>query len=323
MMMDRRAFFRSVGAAVVAAPVVTEAQPHKRPRIGFLQGTQNENTVVFMQALRDAGYVDGHTAVVDARIYGTSVERLTTLTRELVALKCDVIFAAAPYAIKAAMEATSTIAVVGVDLESDPVANGWARSLRRPGRNFSGIFLDLPELSGKQVQLLKEAVPGLSRLAILWDSTIGEVQFRAATEAARTAGVSMRSLPIRQPGDIHPAFATVVRERLQGMIVLSSPLIIRVRQDVADLALKHHVPMISLFTTFPQVGGLMAYGPDLPEMYRRAVSYVDRVLQGSTVGDLPIERPTKFDFIINVKTAKAVGLAIPQSLLVRADHVIH
>ena len=321
MTMDRRAFLRG-GATIMAASRVTEAHAQKRPRIGFLQGTQNENTEVFLRAVRDAGYIDGHNAVVDTRIYGTAVERLDHLARELVALKCDVIFAAGPYAIKAAMEATSTIAVVGVDLESDPVANGWARSLGHPGRNFSGIFLDLPELSGKQVELLKEAVPGISRLAILWDSTIGEVQFRAAAEAARLAGTSMRSLPIRQPRDIQQAFAAVVHERLQGMIVLSSPLILRVRQDIVDRALKHRVPIISLFTTFPQAGGLMAYGPDLPEMYRRGVSYVDRVLQGRNVGDVPIERPTKFDFIVNIKTARALGLAIPQSLLVRADQVI-
>jgi putative ABC transport system substrate-binding protein len=307
---------------VAAAPLTTAAQAQKRPRIGFLQGTQNENTTAFMQALRDAGYVDGGNVIVDTRIYGASVEQLRELTPELVALKSDVIFAAAPYAIKAALDATTTIPVVGVDLESDPIANGWARSLRHPGRNFSGIFLDLPELSGKQVQLLKEAVPALSRLAILWDASIGEVQFRAAADAARTARLSMRSLPIRQPAHIHEAFALVARERLQGMIVLSSPLILRVRQDVADLALKHHLPMISLFTSFPQAGGLMAYGPDLPDMYRRGVSYVDRVLQGAKIGDLPIERPTKFDFVINVKTAHALGLTLPPSLLARADHVI-
>ncbi|HEY3118784.1 MAG TPA: ABC transporter substrate-binding protein, partial [Chloroflexota bacterium] len=194
---------------------------------------------------------------------------------------CDVIVAAAPYAIKAALTATSTIPIVGIDLESDPVASGWARSLNRPGGNVTGLFLDLPELGGKQIQLLKEAVPKLSRVAVLWDSTIGDVQFRATEAAARAAGFAVQSLPIQRPRDIKDGLDRAARERSHGVIVLSSPLINEQRSQIASLALKAGLPTISLFTFFPESGTLMAYGPNLQELYRRAPSYVDKILKGA------------------------------------------
>ena len=312
--MDRRRFLMTSLAGVLAGPLAAEAQSvgGRVPRIGFLQRARNENVDVFVQALRDMGYVDGQNAVVDTRIYQDSLEQLPQLARDLVTRKCDVIVAAAPYAIKAARAATSTIPIVGIDLESDPVASGWARSLNRPGGNLTGFFLDLPELGGKHVQLLKEAVARLSRVAVLWDSTIGEVQFRATEAAGRRAGLMVQSLAIQHPRDFPDAFDRALREASQGMIVLSSPL----------LALKKHLPTISLFTTFPVSGTLMAYGPNLQELYKRASSYVDKILKGARSGELPIERPAKFELVINLKTAKALGLTIPPSLLARADQVI-
>jgi putative ABC transport system substrate-binding protein len=229
--MRRRDFITLLGGAA-AWPLAARAQQlaGKVPRIGFLQRIQNENVVAFIQGLRDAGYIDGQNAVIETRIFETTLDRLPDLANELVDLKCNVIVAASRYAFEAAMRATSTTPIVGIDLESDPVASGWAKSLGRPGGNFTGLFLDLPELSGKQIELLKEAVPTLSHLAVLWDSTIGVVQFRATQAAARAAGVTLHSLPIHRPEDFNDAFDRAARERIHGVVVLSSPLIIRSRR---------------------------------------------------------------------------------------------
>jgi putative tryptophan/tyrosine transport system substrate-binding protein len=322
--LKRRDFFTLLGGAV-AWPLPVRAQPAagKVPRIGFLQSLRSsENIAAFMQGLQDAGYIDGRNAIVEARYYETMLDRLAEFANELVALKCDVIFAAAPYAIQAAMDATSTIPVVGVDLESDPVARGWARSLAQPGGNLTGLFLDLSELGGKQIELLKEAVPTLSHLAVLWDSTIGTVQFRATEAAARVAGVTLQSLSVQRPEDFNDAFDSAIRERVHGMVILSSPLINGQRSQIVEWALKTRVPTISLFTQFPGSGGLMAYGPNLAELYKGAASYVDRILKGAKAGELPIQRPTRFDLVINLKTAKALGLDLPWFLQQRADEVI-
>ena len=323
-MLRRREFIVLVGAAAVAWPLAAPAQQPagKVPRIGFLQGPRNENVAAFIQGLRDAGYIDGQNALIETRIYETAFDRLPDLANELIDLKCNVIVAASRYAFEAAMRATSTTPIVGIDLESDPVASGWAKSLGRPGGNFTGLFLDLPELSGKQIELLKEAVPTLSRLGVLWDSAIGAVQFDATQAAARAAGVTLLSLPIRSPEDFKDAFDRAARERIHGVVVLSSPLILGQRLQIAEWAVKARLPTISLFTLLPASGGLMAYGPNLPDMYKRAATYVDRILKGAKVAELPIERQTRFALVINLKTAKALGLTIPESFLLRADEVI-
>jgi putative ABC transport system substrate-binding protein len=321
--INRRTFLAGTGAVLLAAPLVGEAQvAGKVSRIGFLQGTQNENAVAFIQALRDAGYVDGRSAIVETRIYGAMIERLPEIAKDLTARKCDVILATGPYAIKSAIQATSTIPIVAIDLESDPVANGWALSLSRPGGNLTGLFLDAPELGGKEIQLLKEAIPTISRVGILWDSGTGDLQFRTTEGAAREAGLTVQSIPIRRVDDVNDGLDRAARNHLNGVIVLSSPLILRERAQIASAALKNRLPTISLFTLFVESGGLMAYGPDLPEMYKRAVTYIDRILKGAKVSDLPIERPSRFRFVINLKTTKALGLTIPPSLLLRADEII-
>ncbi len=193
--MRRREFIALVGGTAVMWPLAARAQQAaKVPRIGFLQRNRNENVEAFVQALRDLGYIDGRNARIEIRIYETMLDHLFELADEMVKLGCDVIMAAAPYAIEATRRATNTIPIVGVDLESDPVANGWAQSLARPGGNITGLFLDLPQLGGKQIELLKEAVPTLSRLGVLWDSAIGAAQFLATEEAARAAAVTLVSL---------------------------------------------------------------------------------------------------------------------------------
>jgi ABC-type uncharacterized transport system substrate-binding protein len=318
--VKRRAFITLLGGAA-AWPLAARAQQPTRKivKLGFLQAFRNENTVAFVQGLRSAGYIEGQNALVEARFYGSMPDRTLELANELVSLQCDVIIATGPHAIQAAMSATSVLPIVGVDLESDPVAKGWATSLARPGKNLTGWFLDLPELGGKQIELL---IPKLSTLGVLWDSTIGEVQFHATESASIAAGVTLQSLPIQRAEELEAAFDRAVRERVQGMVVLSSPLILAQRAQIADLALKVGLPTISLFTLFPTSGALMAYGPDLTDLFRRAGTYIDRILKGAKAGELPIERPSKFSLVINLKTAKALGLDVPPTLLARADEVL-
>jgi putative tryptophan/tyrosine transport system substrate-binding protein len=323
--MRRREFITLlVGTAPAAWPLVARAQQPvgKLPRIGSIQTFQNENAEAFSQGLREAGYVDGQNMLLETRFHHGALDRVDEFTRELVALKCSVIFATAPYAIRAVMKATSTIPIIGLDLESDPVESGWVKSFARPGGNFTGFFLDIPELGGKQIELLKEAVPMVARLAVLWDATIGTVQFHATEMAARPSGVTLESIPIRSVEDIKDSIELAAREQVHGLVILTSPLIFNERSRIADLALKTRLPTISLFNSFPKVGGLMAYGPNLASMFKRAASYVDRILSGANPGELPIERPSKFELVINLKTARALGLEVPPMLLARADEVI-
>ena len=323
--MQRREFITLlVGTAQAAWPLVARAQQPagKLPRIGIIQAFQNENTEAFRQGLREAGYVDGQNMLLETRLHHGTLDRINEFSRELVALKCSVIFAANPYAIRAVMKATSTIPIIGLDLESDPVASGWVKSLARPGGNFTGLFLDIPELGGKQIELLKEAVPMVARLAVLWDATIGTVQFSATEMAARPSGVTLESLPIRSVEDIKDSIERAARQQVHGLVVLTSPLIFNERSRIADLALKTRLPTISPFNSFPKVGGLMAYGPNLASMFKRAASYVDRILSGVNPGELPIERPSKFELVINLKTANALGLKMSPTLIARADDVI-
>jgi putative tryptophan/tyrosine transport system substrate-binding protein len=322
--MRRRDFIKVVAGSAMTWPLAARAQqaPDKLPRIGSIQTEPGENTPAFSQGLREAGYVDGQNIILDTRYHHGSLARIDGFARELVALKCSVIVAASPYAIRAVLKETNTIPIVGIDLESDPVANGWAKSLARPGGNLSGLFLDIPELGGKQIELLKNVVPPLTRLAVLWDAAIATLQFHAIDTAARSSGVTLESFPIRNAEEIKDAVERAADERVDGMIVLTSPLVFNQRSQIADLALEVHLPTISGFNFLPEVGGLMAYGPNLPSMFKRAASYVDRILSGANSGEIPIERPTKFELVINLKTARALGLQVPWQLQQLADEVI-
>jgi putative tryptophan/tyrosine transport system substrate-binding protein len=322
--MKRREFITLLGSATAAWPYPARAQEatDKLPRIGFIHNFPNENFEALTKGLREAGYIDGQNVLMEKRFHGAVLDRIDEFANELVALKCKVIFAAAPYAIQAVLRATNTIPIVGVDLESDPVANGWIKSFARPGGNFTGLFLDIPELGGKQIELLKNVVPTATRLAVLWDATIGTLQFSATETAAHLSGVTLESFPIRNAEEIKGAVGRAAQERVHGMIVLTSPLIFNQRSQIADLTLKAGLPTISLFNFYPKVGGLMAYGPNLASMFKQAASYVGRILSGANPGELPIERPTKFELVINLKTAKALGLEVPGQLQQFADELI-
>jgi putative tryptophan/tyrosine transport system substrate-binding protein len=320
----RRQFITMLGGSALSWPLAARAQQRtgKIPRVGFLLNVPSELVDTLFRGMRDAGYIEGQNIILETRFAGNILDRIDQFATELVALHCNLIFAAGPYAIEALTKATSTIPLVAIDLESDPVANRWAVSIARPGRNLTGFFLDLPELGGKQIELLKEALPSLSRVAFLWDSMVGLVQFSATEVVARKAGVEPLSLPIQRREDFKAAFDHAAGQQAHAVVVLSSPLIFGQRSHIAELAVNARLPTISLFTLFPRSGGLMGYGPNFPDMWKRAATYVDRILRGAKAGELPIERPSKFELVINLKTAKALGLDMPPTLLVRADEVI-
>jgi putative ABC transport system substrate-binding protein len=310
---------RLVVASIAAILVLSDpaaSQPIERPaRIGVIVTTPALKDA-FIDALRDAGYVDGQNAVVVHRPLGDAA------IREVLAQNVDVICAAAPHMIRAAKQATTSVPIIGVDLESDPVASGFVKTLARPGGNITGFFLDMPELGGKLMQFLREIVPNLSKVGIVWHADVGQSQFAATEGAARAAAINFVSLPVRSDDDLRRAFERARRERVGGVVLLSAPLLMIERALIAELAQQHRLPAVSLFTAFPEVGGLLGYGPNFPDIMRRAAGYVVRVLRGAKPEDLPVERPVKFELVVNVKTAKALGVTIPPSLLQRADKVI-
>jgi len=318
--MRRRAFMARL-ALLAAARNAEAEQAGKVARIGATVNT-DAFYEAFLQGLADAGWVPGQNAVIERRTARGERELVSAMVAELVALKVDVILAAASWTIKSVRRATSAIPIVGVDLESDPVASGFVTSLARPGGNITGIFLDLPELSGKQLQFLKDTVPALARVAVLWEPGIGEPQLRATEEVARMIGITVNALGVERAEEIRPAVDRAARGRAQALVVLTSPLFAVNRGQIVELTQKYRLPTISPFTSLAEAGTLMAYGPSQREMYRRAATYVDRILRGAKPGELPVERPSKFALAINLKTAKALGLTIPHSLLLRADQVI-
>jgi putative ABC transport system substrate-binding protein len=233
-----------------------------------------------------------------------------------------VLFVRGAAALSAAKHATSRIPIVAVDLESDPVAMGFVRTLAQPGGNITGVFLDLPELSGKQLQLLTEVIRPIARVAVLGDPVLNAPQFRATDVAARALGIEPQSVEVRAPKDFDTALEAAGRGRASAVLLLSSPLVFTGRADISALAVKRRLPAVSMFVEFAEAGGLMAYGPSLREAFWRSGAYVGRILHGAKPGELPVQRPTKFELVINLNTAKALGLTIPPSVLQRADQVI-
>jgi putative ABC transport system substrate-binding protein len=328
--IDRRTFLAGTGAVLLAAPLAAEAQPAgKVYRIGFLSPASPSDPRVqrflaaFRNGLGELGYVEGQTIAIESRWAAGKYERLPGLAAELVRLKMEVIVTAAVPAIRAAKEATSTIPII-MAVVVDPVATGLVASLARPGGNITGLSLMTPELVGKQLEMLKEVVPKASRVAVLWNpANPGNApQLRAAEVAARTLGVRLQPLEARGPREIDSAFAAMTKEGASAVVVLVDVVFIDQRTRIADLAATRRLPSVYGLPEYVEAGGLMAYGPSYIANYRRAAVYVDKILKGAKPGDLPIEQPTKFEFVINLKAAKALGLTIPPSLLARADEVI-
>jgi putative ABC transport system substrate-binding protein len=325
--IDRRAFISGITVGLLAAPLAGEGQqPEKGPVIGFLHPGVPDPVVPAITALRQGlqglGYIEGQNIRLEYRWAGGRLEKLPGLAADLVRLNVDVIYAVGPQAIRTALGASRTIAIVGSDLEGDPIESGFVASYARPGGNITGLFLDLPGLTGKWLQLVREVAPATRRVAALWDASTGPHQLRALTVAAKAAAMELQVLEVRRPAEYEDILKTAMRGRPHALIQLSSPLIRQASRRVAEFTVANRLPAISMFIEFAASGGLMAYGPDLPLFFRRAASLVDKILKGARSADLPIERPEKFELVINLKTAKALGLTIPPSLLQRADRVI-
>ena len=321
--MRRRAFV-SGALAFVAAPVPGEAQETaKIARIGMLGGSSSDAFVqAFKQGLRELGYVEGRNIVLEYRLAEGRTEQLPSLAADLVRLNVDVIVAASQGAV-AAKHATTTIPIV-MPIITDPVRLGLVASLAKPGGNATGFATQNDELPGKWIELVKETLPKISRVAVLFHPTYdGAVQLKAAEAGARFMRVHLQALNVERADDLVPAFAEAQKNRAEALIVSSSPLFYANRTRLVELAAKHRLPTMYHQSEFVVVsGGLMSYGADFRELFRRSATYVDKILKGAKPGDLPIEQPTKFELVINVKTAKALGLTIPPSLLLRADQVI-
>jgi ABC-type uncharacterized transport system substrate-binding protein len=317
-----------VAALVLFFGVAAEAQQTaKAPRIGFLSSLSSSSitarTESFRQGLHELGYVEGKNIVIEWRYAEGNADRLKELAAELVRLKVDVIVTGGPAVNRPAKEATATIPIV-LTFDNDPVGNGFAASLARPGGNITGLSTHYPEISGKQLELLKEIVPKLSRVAVLGNSTVpGNEQALRETELAAGAfGVKLQYLDVQNPKEIELAFRAASKGRAEAVLVLGSQVVTSNAKQFAELAVKDRLPAIYWSPEFVEAGGLMTYSVSITDLFRRAATYVDKILKGEKPANLPIEQPKKFEFIVNLKAAKQIGLTIPPNVLARADKVI-
>ena len=318
----------AVGLGILAAPLAADAQrPAKVPRIGYLvlsplADPPSAERRAFADGLRELGYVEGQSIIIEYRAANWNRELLPDLAEELVALKVDVIVAI-PGAIEAARDATKTIPIV-VPAIIDPVGSGFVASLARPGGNVTGTGQLTSELSGKRLELLKEALPKLSRVGVLWNPANqgASGQWKGVQSSARLLGVTLQSHEVKDPNDFPRALSAISGRRPDALVILISPLTTAYRPIIVEFATKQRLPTVFELKADVEAGGLMSYSANLPDVFRRAAHYVDRILKGAKPGELPIEQPTRFELVINMKTAKALGLTIPPSLLVRADQVI-
>jgi putative tryptophan/tyrosine transport system substrate-binding protein len=305
---------------------VAEAQQSKKvPRIGLLAGGRGLGVAgdAFRQALRELGWVENRTIAIETQLAEVNLDKLPQLAADLVRLKVAVIVADGDLAIQAARQATSTIPIVLIAV-GDPVTEGFVASLARPGRNLTGLTSISADLSGKRLELVKEIFSKASRVNVLWNpaNSSNVLEFKAMEAAARALGLKLQSLEVRVRQDFRSAFAAAARDRSSALIVLRDPLIDSEHFQILDFAIDKRLPLIHGESQFVEAGGLMSYGPSRIELFRRAANYVDKILKGAKPAELPVEQPTKFELIINLKTVKQIGMTIPPNVLVRADRVI-
>jgi putative ABC transport system substrate-binding protein len=324
--LRRRDFITLLGGAAVAWPLGARAQqPAKLPTIGFLgtatPSAQGQWTAAFVQRLRELGWIEGRTVAIEVRWAEGRSERYTEIAAELVRLKVDVIVTVGG-ALVAAKQATSVIPIV-FPVAGDPVGSGMVASLARPGGNATGLSIQTTDLASKRLELLREVVPGLRRLAIMANVGLPDavLEMREVQATARALGLEVAASEIRKAEDITPAFE-VFKGRAEALYVCTDALVNTNRARINTLALAARLPTMHGWREFVEVGGLMSYGPNFPDLFRRSADYVDKILRGAKPGDIPVEQPTRFDLVINLTTAKALGLTIPESFLLRADEVI-
>jgi putative tryptophan/tyrosine transport system substrate-binding protein len=321
--MKRREFIILMGSGAAAWPLATLAQSGKTWRMGFIAHRYESFYDALFEGLRELGYTEGQNIIIERRYAEGRAERFQEFAAEMVRLKVDIIVVVTTPAALAARNATTTIPIVH-PAAIDPVGTGLVRSLAHPGGNITGLAVLNAELSAKRLEVLKEVVPGLSRGAVLWNAAnpANELAWRETQGAARALGVTLQSQEVREPKDFAGAFAMMAQQRPDVLLVLQDALTLQHRKQIIDFALRERLPSMFVGKEWVQEGGLMAYGDSLPDRYRRAASFVDRILHGAKPADLPVEQPTKFELFVNLKTAKAIGLAIPETFLARADEVI-
>jgi putative ABC transport system substrate-binding protein len=327
-MNNRRKLVIALGAGALTAPLAAEAQQAGQvSRIGYLSSGSPSNEKprddAFRQSLRQLGYFEGKNVVIEYRYADGKLTQLPDLAAELVRLRVDVVVTGGGPPSRAAKNATKSVPIVMINV-SDPVALGFVSSLARPEENITGLSSLQNELGAKRLELLKEVVPTLSHVAVLVNRGVPGygVQIKEVEVAARALGLQLQALEVRGSNDLGKAFSAITSGRAGGLIGLTNPTFNALQGPIAELAVKNRVPSVYGYTTFAEAGGLMAYGPSVTDLYRRAAIYVDKILKGAKPGDLPIEQPTKFELVVNLKTAKALGLTIPQPFLMRADRVI-
>jgi putative ABC transport system substrate-binding protein len=320
----------TLALGLLVAPRASHAQqPGQMPRIGFVEpgaaAVNGHFLAAFRQGLRELGYVEGQNLVIEDRWAEGQVERFPALVAELLQLKVQVLVVSSSGGARAAKQASATVPIVFTGV-NDPVEEGLVASLARPGGTLTGVGSMSLQLDGKRLEVFREAVPHLAHVAVLVDGAFNASNVTAhmhETEvAARAFGITLQSLQVRDPSEFDAAFGTMARERLDGLIVLSGPLLFRHRARILELVAQSRLPTIYSLREYVDAGGLMAYGNSLPDMFRRAATYVDKILKGAKPADLPVERPIKFELVINLKAAKALGLTIPPTLLFQADEVI-
>ena len=323
--MKRREFFGAFGSLAAWSLAARAQQPAKQATIGYLgsntPAAEAARLAAFLQRLRELGWVDGRTAIEIRWAEGRN-ERFAEIAAEFVRLKVDVIVTAGNAAIVAAKQATSTIPIVFA-VSGDPVGTGVVASLARPGGNVTGLSIQATDLTGKRLELLREAAPGLRRLAILYNggAPVAALEMNELPQIARTIGLEVTPSEIRRAEDIAPAFEAF-KDRVDAIYICADPLVVTNRVRISSLALAARLPTMFGQRDNVEAGGLMSYGPNFVDLYRRSADYVDKVLRGMRPADLPVEQPTKFDLVINLTTAKSIGLTVPPSVLARADEVI-
>ena len=325
MHIRRRQFLSGLSSALAAWPIVARAQ-ETAPRVGYLytgpKSVVSTRVEAIVGGLRESGFASPTQIEFVVRATDGDPAQIAPMASEIIASRVNVFIASGPAALRAARATAQDLPIVAIDLESDPVAEGIAASLARPGGNVTGVFMDLPDFTAKCLQLLAESGPGLSRVAVLWDPDAGPVQLNAAKKAASLMKLELDILEARRTSDFETAFSTAKQRGISAMLILSSPLMAPNVQTLAELQLGYRVASITLFPDFARVGGLLAYGPNLLDLVRQTGVMSGKILRGTKAGDLPIERPSKFELVLNLRTAKSLGLSIAPGLLLRADEVI-
>ena len=322
--MRRREFIGVLAGAAATWPLAARAQ-QSTFQVGFLypgpQAAASPRIAAYSSGLQ-AGGIRPEQVNIIARVTGGDAAPLAPMAADLVARKVDLIAAISPAAVRAAQAATPTIPIVAGDLESDPVASGFAASIARPGGNITGVFLDFPDFSKKWLEALKEAVPQMAQVAVFWDPATGPMQRQAVEAAAQTLNLKLTILQVATRADFEPAFQSATQRGAEALVMLSSPLVGANSKLLAGLALAHRLPAVTLFTDFARDGGLMAYGPNLLGVFRQGGVLSAKILQGAKAAETPIETPSKFEFVLNLKTAAQLGITVPASVLLRGDEVI-